>query len=71
MKDNTMEILEDKIKLLIAELRRVSQENELLKNSEQSLMQQRNRLIEKNDIAKSKVESMIHRLRLIDRESYH
>lgn len=58
--------VEQKIDRLINLCRRLQDENQALRNRENSLLKERSQLLEKNEMARSRVESMISRLRAMD-----
>ena len=62
-----------KLEYLIDELIKVCEdlkgENDLLRNKQISLVSERANLIEKNEMARTRVESMITRLKSLEREA--
>lgn len=59
--------LEERIDDLIGVLRRLRKENEGLKNSQESLIEERTKLAEKNRMARSRLESIVDRLRALEK----
>ena len=64
---NDLEALEDKVDELIALCEVLVEENQALKTNQQSWTTERAKLVEKNALAKSSVESMIMRLKGLDK----
>jgi len=62
-------LLEDKIEALIELCEALTVENRALRAKQESLTADRAKLIEKNELAKSRVESMINRLKALERTS--
>ena len=60
-------LLEEKIDALIELCEALASENQTLKAKQQSLTVDRARLIEKNELAKTRVESMISRLKALEK----
>ena len=60
-------LLEEKIDALIELCEALAAENQALKAKQQSLTVDRARLIEKNELAKTRVESMINRLKALEK----
>lgn len=59
--------LEERIDDLIGVLRRLRKENEGLKSSQESLIEERTKLAEKNRMARSRLESIVDRLRALEK----
>lgn len=59
--------LEDRIDDLIGVCRRLREENEGLRVSRESLLQERTKLAEKNKLAKSRLESIVDRLKTLEK----
>ncbi|MEE3279702.1 MAG: TIGR02449 family protein [Pseudomonadota bacterium] len=64
---NDLEALEDKVDELIDLCEVLATENQALKTNQQSWTTERAKLIEKNELAKTSVESMIARLKALDK----
>jgi cell division protein ZapB len=64
---NDLEALEEKIDELIALSEVLNEENQVLKAKQQSWTTERAKLVERNDLTKTRVESMIARLRALDK----
>ena len=64
---NDLEALEDKVDELIALCEVLVEENQVLKSNQQSWTNERANLVEKNESAKARVESMIARLKALDK----
>ena len=64
---NDLEALEDKVDELIALCEVLVEENQVLKSNQQSWINERAKLVEKNESAKARVESMIARLKALDK----
>ncbi|MCH2336870.1 MAG: TIGR02449 family protein [Pseudomonadales bacterium] len=64
---NDLEALEDKVDELIALCEVLVEENQVLKSNQQSWTNERAKLVEKNESAKARVESMIARLKALDK----
>ncbi len=60
-------LLEDRIDALIELCGALEAENQALKTKQQSLTVDRAKLIEKNELAKTRVESMINRLKALEK----
>ena len=60
-------LLEEKIDALIELCESLATENQALKAKQQSLTADRAKLIERNELAKSRVESMINRLKALEK----
>lgn len=67
MATNDLEALEEKVDELIALSEVLVEENQVLKAKQQSWTTERAKLVEKNELAKTRVESMIARLRALDK----
>ena len=67
MANNDLEALEEKVDELIALSEVLVEENQVLKAKQQSWTTERAKLVEKNELAKTRVESMITRLRALDK----
>ena len=67
MATNDLEALEEKVDELIALSEVLVQENQVLKAKQQSWTTERAKLVEKNELAKTRVESMIARLKALDK----
>lgn len=65
MSDNNLKSLEAKIDELIAFSAHLRQENESLKDRENSLLKERTQLIEKTNLARQRVEAMITKLKAL------
>ncbi len=64
---NDLEALEDKVDELIDLCEVLATENQALKTNQQSWTTERAKLVEKNELAKTSVESMIARLKALDK----
>ena len=62
-------LLEEKIEALIELCDALAIENQALKAKQRSLTADRAKLIEKNELAKTRVESMINRLKALEKTS--
>ena len=69
MASSDLALLEEKIDELIKLCERLAVENGALRAKQQSLTADRARLIEKNELAKTRVESMLNRLKALERTS--
>ncbi len=67
MATNDLEALEEKVDELIALSEVLAEENQVLKAKQQSWTTERAKLVERNDLTKTRVESMIARLRALDK----
>ena len=67
MANNDLEALEEKVDGLIALSEVLVEENQMLKAKQQSWTTERAKLVEKNDLVKNRVESMIARLKALDK----
>ena len=67
MATNDLEALEEKVDELIALSEVLVEENQMLKTKQQSWTTERAKLVEKNELAKTRVESMIARLKALDK----
>ena len=67
MANNDLEALEEKVDELIALSEVLVVENQVLKAKQQSWTAERAKLVERNELAKTRVESMIARLRALDK----
>jgi len=63
-----MDILERRVNELIALTEQLARENKALRNQQENWSVERAKLIEKNELAKSRVESMIGRLRTLEKD---
>ena len=67
MATNDLEALEEKVDELIALSEVLVEENQVLKAKQQSWTTERAKLVERNELTKTRVESMIARLRALDK----
>ena len=67
MANNDLEALEEKVDELIALSEVLVEENQVLKAKQQSWTTERAKLVERNELVKTRVESMITRLRALDK----
>ena len=67
MATNDLQALEEKVDELIALSEVLVEENQVLKAKQQSWTTERAKLVEKNELAKTRVESMIARLKALDK----
>lgn len=67
MATNDLEALEEKVDELIALSEVLAEENQVLKAKQQSWTTERAKLVERNELTKTRVESMITRLRALDK----
>ena len=67
MSSPDLALLEEKIDALIVHCEALVAENRALKAKQQSLTVDRAKLIEKNELAKTRVESMINRLKALEK----
>ena len=67
MATNDLEALEEKVDELIALSEVLAEENQVLKAKQQSWTTERAKLVERNALTKTRVESMIARLRALDK----
>ncbi len=59
--------LEERIDDLIGVCRRLREENEGLRHSQENLIEERTKLAEKNKMARSRLESIVDRLRALEK----
>lgn len=64
--EEQFEALESRLQALITLCTRLRQENQSLKDQQDTLVEERARLIDKNETARSKVEQMIVRLKSLE-----
>ena len=69
MSSSGLALLEDKIDALIELCEALAVENRALREKQASLTADRAKLIEKNELAKTRVESMINRLKALEKTS--
>ncbi|AKH68475.1 TIGR02449 family protein [Spongiibacter sp. IMCC21906] len=69
MDDRQLQLLERKIEELIQLCEQLDKENRSFKTEKQNWKIEREQLIEKTDTARAKVESMIQRLRALEKEA--
>ena len=69
MSSSGLALLEDTIDELIKLCEKLAMENRALRAKQQSLTVDRARLIEKNELAKTRVESMLNRLKALEKTS--
>ncbi len=69
MDDRQLQILERKINEMIELCEQLDRENRRLKADSEHWKSEREQLIEKTDTARAKVESMIQRLRALEKEA--
>lgn len=62
-----LKALEERIDALIGLCRRLREENEGLKHSQETLIEERTKLAEKNKMARSRLESIVDRLRALEK----
>ena len=67
MSSSDLALLEDKIDALIELCETLAVENHAIREKQESLTADRARLIEKNELAKTRVESMINRLKALEK----
>lgn len=67
MESDDLKQLENRIDQLIEACRRLQQENNALKSGQEDLQAERARLLEKTRIARERIESMINRLKALER----
>ena len=67
MSSPSLALLEEKIDALIELCEALAVENQALRTKQQSLTVDRAKLIEKNELAKTRVESMINRLKALEK----
>ena len=60
-------MLEQRVEQLIAAVHRLKKENRALKSGQRDLAQEHARLVEKTKIARTRIESMIGRLKSLER----
>lgn len=65
--NHDLKALEERIDDLIGLCRRLREENEGLKHSQESLIEERTKLAEKNKMARSRLESIVDRLRALEK----
>jgi cell division protein ZapA len=68
MEDTDLQALMARLELLISRVEQLKSQNGLLLAQEKTWREERAHLIEKNEIARRKVESMISRLKALDKE---
>lgn len=59
--------LEERVDDLIGVCRRLREENEGLRSSQESLIEERTKLAEKNKMARSRLESIVDRLKALEK----
>lgn len=69
MPSSGLALLEDRIDALIELCEALAVENRALREKQNSLTADRAKLIEKNELAKTRVESMINRLKALEKTS--
>jgi cell division protein ZapB len=67
MDNDNLTKLEQRIDELISACRRLSEENHTLKSGQQNLSEEHARLVEKTQVARARIESMIGRLKALER----
>lgn len=67
MDNENLKMLEQRIEQLIAVCQRLKKENRSLKSGQRDLAQEHARLVEKTQIARTRIESMIGRLKSLER----
>lgn len=67
MDNENLKKLEQRIEELIAVCQRLKKENRNLKSGQRDLAQEHARLVEKTQIARTRIESMIGRLKSLER----
>lgn len=64
-----IKVLEERIDDLIGVCRRLREENEGLRHSQESLIEERAKLAEKNKMARSRLESIVDRLKTLEKST--
>lgn len=64
-----IKVLEERIDDLIGVCRRLREENEGLRHSQESLIEERAKLAEKNKMARSRLESIVDRLKMLEKST--
>ncbi len=64
-----IKVLEERIDDLIGVCRRLREENEGLRNSQETLIEERAKLAEKNKMARSRLESIVDRLKTLEKST--
>lgn len=64
-----IKVLEERIDDLIGVCRRLREENEGLKSSQETLIEERAKLAEKNKMARSRLESIVDRLKTLEKST--
>lgn len=64
---NDLKALEERIDDLIGLCRRLREENDGLRHSQESLIEERTKLAEKNKMARTRLESIVDRLRALEK----
>ncbi|OGI58733.1 MAG: TIGR02449 family protein [Candidatus Muproteobacteria bacterium RBG_19FT_COMBO_61_10] len=67
MDNDNLTKLEQRIDELISACRRLSEENHTLKAGQRNLSEEHARLVEKTQVARTRIESMIGRLKALER----
>jgi cell division protein ZapB len=67
MDNQDLKILESRIDDLIETCRRLKNENQTLKSGQNTLNEQHTRLVEKTRVARARIETMIDRLKALER----
>lgn len=67
MDNQDLKILESRIDDLIETCRRLKNENQALKSGQNTLNEQHTRLVEKTRVARARIETMIDRLKALER----
>jgi len=64
-----IKVLEERIDDLIGVCRRLREENQGLRYSQESLIEERTKLAEKNKMARSRLESIVDRLKTLEKST--
>lgn len=67
MDNENLKMLEQRVEQLIAVCQRLKKENRALKSGQRDLAQEHARLVEKTQVARTRIESMIGRLKSLER----
>lgn len=65
--NQNLQALEDRVDDLIGLCRRLREENEGLRTSQETLIEERTRLAQKNKMARSRLESIVDRLKALEK----
>lgn len=67
MEPSQIKLFSEKVEQLLAHCQKLESDNNLLKSQQEDWNGERVKLLQKNDLAKNKIESMIGRLKSLER----